>query len=115
MSAFRGLLAILLVTVVVYTVPVIAEHGLLSLMPAFFGDMAKMGWPGQFNLDFSGFLILSALWAAWRNHFSAPGLGLAVLAFFFGIPFLTTYLLILSFQSGGDIKVMLLGAQRARS
>lgn len=115
MSAFRGLLAILLVTVVVYTIPVVAEHGLMSLMPAFFGDMAKMGWPGQFNLDFSGFLILSALWTAWRNHSSAPGLGLAVLALFFGIPFLTAYLLILSFQTGGDIRVMLLGAQRARS
>lgn len=115
MSAFRGLLALLLVAVVLYTGPVVAEHGLMSLLPTFFGDIAKMGWPGQFNLDFSGFLTLSALWTAWRNHFSASGLALAVVAFFGGIPFLTTYLLVLSFRSGGDIKVMLLGEQRARS
>ena len=49
-----------------------------------------MTWPGQFNFDFFGFLILSATWTAWRNQFSAPGLGLALVALFGGIPFLTT-------------------------
>jgi hypothetical protein len=115
MNAFRALLALLLVTVVVYTVPVVAEHGLLSLLPTFFGDMVKMGWPGQFNLDFLGFLTLAAVWTAWRNHFSGAGLALALVAFFGGIPFLTSYLLFLSFRSGGDVKVMLLGEQRARA
>ena len=33
-----------------------------------------MKWFGQFNLDFMGFLILSAIWVAWRNQFSAAGL-----------------------------------------
>lgn len=115
MNGFRLLLGILLVTVVVYTIPVIAEHGLLSLLPTFFSDMAEMGWPGQFNLDFMGFLTLAGVWTAWRNHFSAVGLLLGVVAFFGGIPFLTTYLLILSFQSGGDIRVMLLGERRANA
>ena len=32
-----------------------------------------MTWPGQFNFDFFGFLILSATWTAWRNQFSALG------------------------------------------
>ena len=100
---------------VLYTIPVVAEYGLLSLLPTFFGDMAEMGWPGQFNLDFMGFLTLAGLWTAWRNHFSALGVLLGVVAFFGGIPFLTTYLLVLSFQSGGDVKVMLLGERRARS
>ena len=112
MNAFRALLIVLLLTVVVYTLPVVAEHGLLSLLPTFFGDMTKMGWPGQFNLDFLGFLTLSAVWTAWRNHFSGNGLLLAVIAFFGGIPFLTTYLLILSVQSGGNVAVMLLGGTR---
>ena len=113
MTAFRLLLAVLLVTVIVYTIPVVANHGLLALLPTFFGDMATMGWPGQFNLDFLGFLLLAAFWTAWRNRFSALGLGLGVAALFGGIPFLTTYLLILSYRSGGDVKAMLLGEQGA--
>jgi hypothetical protein len=114
-SAFRLLLVVLLTAVVLYTIPVIANHGLLSLLPTYFADMAKMGWPGQFNLDFMGFLTLSALWTAWRNQFSASGVVLGIVAFFGGIPFLATYLLILSSRSGGDVKIMLLGEQRARS
>jgi len=68
MTGFRVLLAIIFVTISVYTVPVVLNHG-LDLLPIFFGDMVKMGWPGQFNLDFFGILILSAFWPAWRNHF----------------------------------------------
>lgn len=113
MNAFRVLLVVLLLVVVAYTIPVVAEYGLLSLLPTYFGDIAKMGWPGQFNLDFLGFLTLSAVWTAWRNHFSGLGLLLAVIAFFGGIPFLTTYLLILSVQTGGSARAMLLGERRA--
>jgi len=112
MIAFRLLLSTILATIVLYTIPVVANHG-LGLLQVFFGDIANMGWPGQFNLDFLGFLVLSALWTAWRNHFSAGGLGLATLAFLFGAPFLTAYLLLLSFRSGGDPRVMLLGERRA--
>ncbi|MEN9807806.1 MAG: hypothetical protein RL756_2326 [Pseudomonadota bacterium] len=113
MNAFRLLLVILLVIVVVYTIPVVAEQGILSLLPTFFSDMVEMGWAGQFNLDFMGFLLLSGLWTAWRNQFSGGGLALSVVAFFGGIPFLTTYLLLLSYQSSGDIRIMLLGPARA--
>ncbi len=72
-----------------------------------------MAWPGQFNLDFMGFLILSGLWVAWRNNFSAMGLGLGVVAFFGGIMFLTPYLFYLSFETKGDMKKILLGQIRA--
>ncbi len=112
MLAFRLLLGIIFISVAVYTAPVIANHG-LNLFSVFFGDMADMGWPGQFNLDFLGFLILSAVWTAWRNRFSASGLGLAVLAFFFGAPFLTLYLLYLSFKTDGDVSLMLVGEPEA--
>ena len=108
MSLFRALLLVILVAVVVYTIPVLLNHG-LTLFAHFFGDIAKMGWPGQFNMDFLGFLILSAFWTAWRNQFSAGGFGLGVLAFFFGAPFLTTYLLYLSFATGGNAQQMLMG------
>jgi hypothetical protein len=112
MTAFRILLVILLIAVVTYTIPVVIEEGLSSLLPTFFRDILTMTWPGQFNFDFLGVLILSATWTAWRNQFSAPGLGLALVALFGGIPFLTTYLLYLSYQTNGDIRVMLLGEAR---
>jgi hypothetical protein len=65
--------------------------------------------PGQFNLDFMGMLTLSALWVAWRHRFSKAGLGLGALAFFGGSLFLSIYLLVVSRQSGGDMKELLLG------
>ena len=112
-TAFRTLLVILLFAIVIYTIPVVITEGLSPLLPTFFGNILAMTWPGQFNFDFFGFLILSATWTAWRNQFSAPGLGLALVALFGGIPFLTTYLLYLSYQTEGDIRVMLLGEGRS--
>jgi hypothetical protein len=108
MTAFRLGLAIFWLVLLVYTGVVIANHG-MGLLPIFFGDMAAMAWPGQFNLDFMGFLALSAVWTAWRNGFSALGLALAVIAFFGGIGFLAPYLLYLSYQTKGDARALLLG------
>src|SRR3546814_1654091 len=51
MGSFRTLLVILWLALAAYTAVVISRHG-LGLLPIFFGDMAKLGWPGQFNLDF---------------------------------------------------------------
>ena len=112
MTAFRALLAILFLGVVGYTIPVIANHG-LGLFEVFFGDMAKMEWSGQFNTDFFGFLVLSGTWLAWRHHFSPAGLALGVLGLLGGIPVLTAYLLIVSFQVDGDVEALLLGPKRA--
>ncbi|WOE76071.1 hypothetical protein [Alterisphingorhabdus coralli] len=114
MAAFRILLIVLLVTVVAYTVPVIANHG-MNLMPPFFGAIGVMDWQGQFNLDFAGFLVLSGLWTAWRHHFSAAGLGLALLAASFGIPFLTIYLLVAIGKNPGDIIAVFAGPERAKA
>ena len=112
MTAFRALLIAMFATLLVYTALVIAGHG-WGLFPVFFGDMAKMGWPGQFNLDFMFMLTLSALWVAWRHGFSLPGLVLALIAFNGGASFLSVYLLILSFQTRGDMRAILMGPSRA--
>jgi len=114
MTGFRILLAAIFTTVVVYTVVVIANHG-MNLLPVFFGDIAKMEWPGQFNLDFLGFLVLSGFWLAWRHHFSPGGLALGVLGLFGGVPVLTAYLFVASLAAEGDVKVLLLGPARARA
>ena len=112
MLAFRGFLFVFLAGLLAYTANVIANHG-WNLLAVFFGDIAAMNWPGQFNLDFMGFLALSALWTAWRHHFSPAGLALAILAFFGGMGFLAIYLLIASMRARGDAMVLLLGETRA--
>lgn len=107
MLILRTVLVVHLAVLTGYTIVVIQNHG-MNLLPVFFGDMATMAWPGQFNLDFLGFLVLSALWTAWRNGFSALGLVLAVIAFFGGMAFLSVYLLILSLGTD-SIRDILLG------
>jgi hypothetical protein len=108
MTAFRIFLTVILVAISAYTVLVVMEHG-INLLSVFFGDIGAVGWPGQFNLDFLGMLLLSAFWTAWRNKFSSAGLTLSVLAFFFGAPFLTSYLLYLSVKTKGNPRQMLMG------
>jgi hypothetical protein len=112
MTLFRLLLVAIIFTVGGYTVFVVADHG-LDLLPIFFGDIAKIGWPGQFNIDFSAFLILGATWLMWRHHFSAAGLLFGLIIFALGAPFLCAYLLVASFQANGDVKELLLGKTRA--
>jgi len=112
MTAFRTLLIAMAVVLASYTAIVISNHG-LGLLPVFFGDMATMGWPGQFNLDFMFMLALAAIWVAWRHEFSAAGFALGALAFFGGALFLTIYLLIVSMQVQGDVHRMLLGSRRS--
>jgi hypothetical protein len=114
MNSFRLLLITIIATVGVYTVNVVANHG-WDLLPIFYGDIAKMGWPGQFNMDFHAFLILGSAWLIWRHHFSPLGLLFGLCIFAGGAPFLCSYLLVASFQAKGDVKELLLGKQRART
>lgn len=108
MKVLRVTLIVLLLALVSYTGAVVSGQG-LNLLPVFFGDIAQVAWPGQFNLDFLCFLILSALWTAWRNSYSALGLLLALVAFFGGAGFLLPYLLYLSFQTRGNMHAVFLG------
>lgn len=113
MIIFRIFLAGCLIAIASYTTVTIANHG-FGLIPIFFGDMAAMAWPGQFNLDFSTFLLLSGLWVSWRHQFSPAGLALGAIAVFGGMLFLSAYLLIHSVKTGGNIESLLLGEARAR-
>ncbi|WP_430413912.1 hypothetical protein [Parasphingorhabdus sp.] len=112
MFAFRVLMVVLFVAISGYTAVTIASHG-WNLAPVFFGDMAAMAWPGQFNFDFMCFLILSALWVSWRHQFSAAGLLLGAIASVGGMLFLSAYLFIVSGQAKGDVRELLLGKARA--
>ena len=101
MKPFRLLLATIFVAILGYTAVVVQNHG-LGLLAVFFADMATMGWPGQFNLDFMCMLALSGLWVAWRHGFG-------------GALFLSAYLLVESYRCGGDVEKLLLGQRRARA
>lgn len=111
MTAFRVFLVVMFLTIVGYTSVVVSNYG-LGLLPIFFGDMAKIQWPGQFNLDFMFMLSLSGLWVSWRHQFSAGGIILGIIAFFGGALFLSTYLFVESFLVSGDMKSLLIGNGR---
>jgi ABC-type Mn2+/Zn2+ transport system permease subunit len=108
MFVFRLLLVTMFGVLLVYTAVTIENHG-WDLMSIFFGDIATVTWPGQFNLDFMFMLMLSGLWVAWRHRFSAAGLGLGVVAVFGGAGFLTLYLFVVSLRAHGDMRAVLLG------
>ena len=112
MTLLRLYAFVFLIVLVVYTAIVMANHG-GNLVPIFFNDMAAMAWPGQFNLDFMGFLMLSGLWIGWRHEYSLIGWLLTPLALFGGMLFLTIYILIQSFRLNGDLKALLIGERRA--
>lgn len=111
MMAFRVYLALIILSLGVYTLIVGLNHG-WNLLPIFFGDMAAMTWPGQFNSDFLSFLLLSGLWLAWRHQFSVGGISLGLLAVFGGMMVIAPYLLYASFMADGDVRILLLGKAR---
>jgi len=108
-----GIIVLILMigVILVYTGIVGTTHG-WNLAPVFFGDIAAMNWPGQFNLDFSCLLALSGLWLAWRHQFSPAGVALGLLGSVGGTLVLAPYLLFASFQAKGDVKALLLGKNR---
>ena len=108
MTLFRTYLAALVIILSYYTFIVVSDFGINLFLP-FFGAIANITWSGQFNLDFMMMLSLSALWTVWRSQFSGLGFALAALAFFGGALFLCFYLTVLSVQTRGDAKRMLIG------
>jgi hypothetical protein len=92
----------IIIIVGAYTAPVVADQGLLTLLPSFFAEMSKMNWQGQFNVDFFMFLLMSGFWIAWRNRFSLRGISLGVGGVFLGAPYLSAYLLYLGQRHGWD-------------
>ena len=114
MIALRVYLVVALVCLTGYTLVVGMNHG-WNLLPIIFSNIAEMAWPGQFNFDFMTFLGLSGIWVAWRHNLTGGAIALGVVAFFGGMMFLAPYLLWTSAQAGGDVKVLLLGKERAGS
>ena len=108
MTLFRLLLVAMLAAILLYTGFTISQHG-WNLLPHFFSAIGEMTWQGQFNFDFMMMLTISGLWTAWRNGFTGRAIALGAVAVFFGIMFLSAYLLYLTFSTNGDVNRILLG------
>lgn len=114
MNAFRILLIVFIITIISFTGVVVNNHG-WDLFSIFFNDIVAMTWSGQFNFDFSCYLMLSGLWLAWRHHFSPSGLILGMLGCLGGMMFLAPYLFIASYKANGNMQILFLGKFRGGS
>lgn len=115
--SFNLIVLALLTGLLIYTGFTLSIDGIDFLSVAA-RDLSAMGWSGQFIVDFSCYLVLSALWVAWRHRYSAAGLLLALLALVGGFFFFGFYLLYVGIRARGDMQALLLGdrvvAARAR-
>lgn len=112
MTALRTLSATFLGLIVVYTIIAISNDG-FDLITPYLSDIFALNWSGQFNLDFAMYLVMSALWIAWRHDFSGAGLMLAAVASVGGMLFFAAYLLVQIGRADGDVERLLLGDRRA--
>lgn len=108
MSVFRTLLIAMTVAIIALTIAAIADGG-INLITPFLSPIFALTWQGQFNFDFSCYLILSGIWMAWRGGFSRPAIALGILAPPLGILFFAPYLIYLLGKTGGDARKLLLG------
>ncbi|MEL6841864.1 MAG: hypothetical protein AAFP02_01515 [Bacteroidota bacterium] len=111
MNTLRGILIAQFVGLLVYTILTVADHGWI-LFEVFLGDIMALNWSGQFNLDFSCYLLLSGIWIAWRERFSAFGILYGLAAAIIGIILFAPYVLWASVQAKGDLKEVLMGRGR---
>lgn len=107
-STFKLLLIVQTLGLVIYTTIAAKNFG-WNLFDVYVGDILKLNWNGQFNLDFSCYLVLSAIWIMWRNHFSINAILYAIAAAIIGIMFFAPYLLYLLVIEKGNFKRVLIG------
>ncbi len=106
--ALKALLIIQTIGLLIYTGIAIKNDGgnFLAKAIEFAGSLS---WMGQFALDFQCYLMLSALWLAWRDKYSSRSILLALLAMVLGIIVFAPVLLHLLYKEKGDLKRVLLG------
>ena len=110
MAFLKTLSVAIFLCIAIYTGLVVINHG-ANLIPIFVGDLFSLTWRGQFNLDFSGYLALSALWVAWRHQFSTQGIAVGLIACVAGMLFFAPYLFFAIGKADGDFKLLLMGNQ----
>jgi len=114
MARFRTTLWIMFGFIVLATMAAIWDGG-VNLVTPFLAPIFALTWQGQFNIDFSCYLVLSGIWMAWRGGFSRRSLALGIMAPPLGILFFAPYLLYLLHKAGGDVQALLLGVHNTSS
>ena len=108
----KNLLKVLLIgqtlLLLVYTI-LAAQNDSVNLFTVFLTNIQSLNWNGQFNLDFSCYLMLSGLWMMWRNRFSAQSILLGLAAMIIGIIFFAPYLLYQIMKEKGNLQKVLVG------
>jgi hypothetical protein len=107
-SGFIVILIIQTVLLIIYTGFAIKNEG-WGLLSIFMSNISSLTWNGQFNLDFSCYLLLSGIWILWRNQYSVKAIVLAIAAMTIGIMVFAPYLIYLTYTEKGDLKFILLG------
>jgi hypothetical protein len=107
-AVLKYLLLTQTIVLVVYTTYAINREG-WTLFQSIIDNIKAFGWNGQFNLDFSCYLILSGLWIMWRQKFSFSSIAFAVVVMIIGIIAFAPYLLYLLMKENGDLKKVLVG------
>jgi hypothetical protein len=107
-TLLKSLLALQTVAILVYTALSVRNEG-WDLFTIFVNNLTSLTWNGQFNLDFSSYLLLSGLWILWRNKFSPASLLIGGVATILGILFFAPYLLYLLYVENGDLRKVLVG------
>ncbi|WP_461443218.1 hypothetical protein [Maribacter sp.] len=104
----KVLLVLQTIGLLIYTIIAIKNDGgnFLARAQEF---ILSMKWIGQFSLDFQCYLMLSALWIAWRNKFSGQSIAFSIIALMLGIIVFAPYLLYLLIKEKGDLKRVLIG------
>ncbi|MEO9930861.1 hypothetical protein [Rhodopirellula bahusiensis] len=72
-------------------------------------DLTALNWRSQFDTDFLVYLALGATWITWREGFTIKGHCFAFLSVFLGGMFSFPYLLLATYRTKGDPKMLLLG------
>lgn len=104
----KSLLIIQTIALVVYTGLAVNNEG-WTLFQVITANIAAFNWNGQFNLDFSCYLMLSGIWIMWRNKFSASSIFMAVAAMIIGIMAFAPYLFLLLIKEKGNLSKVLVG------
>ena len=106
----KGLLIAQTALLLIYSALAFKNDG-ADLLGVFLSNIQAVDWNGQFNLDFSCYLLLSGLWIMWRNKFSGGSIGFGLVATIMGIIVFAPYLLYLIAKEKGNLKIVLLGAR----
>lgn len=106
--SIKFLLIVQTLLLIAYTLYVGISEGWIFINVAM-NNVQALNWNGQFTLDFSCYLVLSAFWIAWRNKYTASAIFIALVAAILGIVVFAPYLLYLLFKEEGNIQKLLVG------